>query len=131
MNDAVSGNYRYVRISVTGSSKDWAAIREFKVFEKPAVPVSNQGLNPIARPAISILAAPRKGLLLSFAMSGPIGFSAKLRTLRGSRVLSHAGISDGARPNVAQVPLTGIAAGEYYIEVKAGRAALHHRIKVR
>ncbi len=33
MNDTVSGSFRYVRITVTGSSKDWAAIREFKVFD--------------------------------------------------------------------------------------------------
>ena len=34
MNDSVSGNFRYIRITVTGSTVDWAAIREFSVFSK-------------------------------------------------------------------------------------------------
>ena len=33
MIDTVSGSFRYVRITVTGSTRDWAALREFKVFE--------------------------------------------------------------------------------------------------
>lgn len=34
MDDSVSGFYRYVKITVTGSGGDWAAIREFKVYGK-------------------------------------------------------------------------------------------------
>jgi len=34
MNDSVNGNFRYIRITVTGSTVDWAAIREFSVFSK-------------------------------------------------------------------------------------------------
>jgi hypothetical protein len=34
MTDSVSGNFRYIRITVTGSTVDWAAIREFSVFSK-------------------------------------------------------------------------------------------------
>lgn len=47
-NDAVNGNFRYVRITVTGSSKDWAAIRDFKAFEKQGVIVSNPSPNSAA-----------------------------------------------------------------------------------
>jgi len=32
MNDTVSGNFRYIRLTVTGASVDWAAVREFSVF---------------------------------------------------------------------------------------------------
>jgi len=32
MKDSVNGNFRYIRITVTGSTVDWAAIREFSVF---------------------------------------------------------------------------------------------------
>jgi len=34
MKDSVNGNFRYVRITITGSAVDWAAIREFSVFTK-------------------------------------------------------------------------------------------------
>jgi len=34
MNDSVSGNFRYIRLTVTGASVDWAAVREFSVFTK-------------------------------------------------------------------------------------------------
>ena len=39
MKDTVNGNFRYVRITVTGSTVDWAAIREFSIFKlSDAVP---------------------------------------------------------------------------------------------
>jgi len=32
MKDSVNGNFRYIRITVTGATVDWAAIREFSVY---------------------------------------------------------------------------------------------------
>lgn len=131
MNDTVSGSFRYIRISVTGSSQDWAAIREFKVFEKPAVSATNPILKPMVRPAISVLAAQRNRLQLAFGSMGPTLFFVKMCTLHGRSVLAYSGISGGARPNIAEVPLQGITSGDYYLEVMAGRAAFRHRIMVR
>jgi len=37
MKDSVNGNFRYVRITVLGSTIDWAAIREFSVFSPSEV----------------------------------------------------------------------------------------------
>jgi len=37
MTDSVRGNFRYIRITITGASVDWAALREFSVFSRPVV----------------------------------------------------------------------------------------------
>jgi len=47
MNDTVSGSFRYIRLTVTGASVDWAAVREFTVFSKPSS--ESTGVNEIIR----------------------------------------------------------------------------------
>jgi hypothetical protein len=46
MNDTVRGNFRYVRLTVTGASVDWAAVREFTVFSQSSG--QSTGVNEIA-----------------------------------------------------------------------------------
>ncbi len=129
--DTVTGTFRHIRVTVTGSSKDWAAIREFKVFEKPAVPVKSPVSNPVSPSDISILPGATNRLALSFRLPGPTAFTATLRSLRGRNLLSATGVSGGGVPNLAYFQVTGMAAGLYWLEVKAGKAGLQQTILVR
>jgi len=90
MKDSVNGNYRYIRLTVTGSTVDWAAIREFSVFNWSVIVPTEVENILIPKSGDAILSAfPNPGkerINISFSLKKPSRAEIQIFNMQGQLI---------------------------------------------
>ena len=90
MKDSVNGNYRFIRLTVTGSTVDWAAIREFSVFNWSVIVPTEVENILIPKSGDAILSAfPNPGkerINISFSLKKPSQAEIQIFNMQGQLI---------------------------------------------
>jgi len=134
MKDSVNGNFRYIRITITGSTVDWAAIREFSVFSQPIVvptEVDNIIMPVNSDATLSVFPNPSKGSTnISFSLQKSSHAEIQIFNIQGELIenLGSAQYSSGVHSlewNATQQPN-----GIYLAVLKMKECVLKHKISI-